>query len=339
MRPVSAGPGAWRRRLRRLGPRRLGMRRSALAFGGLFVAIVLLCLLAPVYAHDIAHTGPNENHIVETVRVGGKTLDVVSPTGVPIGPTWHSHFLLGADPNGRDVAVRLLYGGRNSLEIGALATLITMLLAVLIGTLAGYFGGLTDGVLSRLLDVIWAFPPVLLGVALGVALAVGGLNLGLFTLSSGSLLLPAVIIGVVFVPYVARPLRGQVLSLRRREFIDAARIQGRGHVRILVEELLPNLTSTIVVFVPLMLANAILLEAALSYLGAGVQSPTPSWGTMLAEGIRLTPGAVHLVLAPGLMLVLAVLGVNVFGDGLRDRLDPCSTGSRNLQPRTLEARA
>jgi peptide/nickel transport system permease protein len=141
-------------------------------------------------------------------------------------------------------------------------------------------------------------------------------------LTSGSLLLPAFVVGVVFVPYVARPLRGQALSLRRREFIDAARVQGRGHMRILTGELLPNLTSTIVVFVPLMLANAILLEAGLSYLGAGVQDPNPSWGTMLAEGIRLTPGALHLVLAPGLMLVIAVLGINVFGDGLRDALDP-----------------
>jgi peptide/nickel transport system permease protein len=299
-----------------------GAQPAALAFGGLFLAVVVLCLLAPVYAHDVAHTGPNDNHITDTVRVGGKTLEVVSPTGVPIGPTWRSRFFLGADPNGRDVAVRLLYGGRNSLEIGAVATLITMLLAVLIGTLAGWFRGLTDGVLSRLLDVIWAFPPVLLGVALGVALAIGGLDLGVTKLSGGSLLLPAFVVGVVFVPYVARPLRGQVLSLREREFIDAARLQGRGHLRILAGELLPNLTSTIVVFVPLMLVNAILLEAALSYLGAGVQDPNPSWGTMLAEGIRLTPGAIHLVLAPGLMLVAGVLGVNVFGDGLRDALDP-----------------
>ena len=250
------------------------------------------------------------------------------PPACPSGPTWHTHFLLGADPNGRDVAVRLLYGGRNSLEIGALAVLITMSLAVLLGTLAGYFRGLTDGLISRLLDVIWAFPPVLLGIALGVALAVGGLDLGIVTLSSGSLLLPAVIIGVVFVPYVARPLRGQVLSLRRRDFIDAARVQGRGHLRILAGEILPNLTSTIVVFVPLMLANAILLEAALSYLGAGVQDPNPSWGTMLAEGIRLTPGAIHLVLAPGLMLVLTVLGINVFGDGLRDAFGSARPGGR-----------
>jgi peptide/nickel transport system permease protein len=315
--PPPAGRGPWR-----LAWRRLARSRATLAFGGLFLAVVVLCLLAPVYAHDIAHTGPNDNHITETVKVGGKTLEVVSPTGVPIGPTWHSRFFLGADANGRDVAVRLLYGGRNSLEIGAIATLITMLLAVLIGTSAGYFRGVTDGVLSRLLDVIWAFPPILLGVALGVALAVGGLDLGVVKLHSGSLLLPALIVGVVFVPYVARPLRGQVLSLRRREFVDAARVQGRGHLRILAEEILPNLTSTIVVFIPLMLANAILLEAGLSYLGAGVQDPNPSWGTMLAEGIRLTPGAIHLVLAPGLMLVVAVLGVNVFGDGLRDALDP-----------------
>ncbi len=322
MTPPRAGVGLWR-----LAWRRLARNRAALAFGGLFLVVVVLCLLAPLYASEVAHTGPNENHITEVIHVGGKTEEVVSPTGVPIGPTWHSQFFLGADANGRDVAVRVLYGGRNSLEIGALATLITMLLAVLMGTAAGYFRGLADGVLSRLLDVIWAFPPVLLGVALGVALAVGGLDLGLFTLSADSLLLPAAIIGVVAVPYVARPLRGQVLSLREREFVDAARVQGRGHARVLFEEILPNLTSTIVVFVPLILANAILFEAALSYLGVGVQDPNPSWGTMLAEGIRLTPGAIHLVLAPGLMLVAAVLGVNVFGDGLRDALDPRARGA------------
>ena len=300
--------------------------RVALAFGALFVTIVLLCLLAPVYARDIAHTGPNDNHITETVKVGGKSVDVVSPTGVPIGPTWKGRFLLGADSNGRDVAVRLLYGGRNSLEIAAIATAITMVLAVVLGTLAGYTRGLTDGLLSRLFDLVWAYPAVLLGVALGVALAVGGLNLGLFTLHSGSLLLPAFVIGIVFFPYVAKPLRGHALSLREREFVDAARLMGYpppfGSVRIMVGEILPNLSSTIVVFVPLIVANAILLEAGLSYLGAGVQDPNPSWGTMIADGIRLIPGAVHLVLVPGVMLVLTVLSVNVFADGVRDVLDP-----------------
>jgi peptide/nickel transport system permease protein len=300
--------------------------RVALAFGALFAAIVALCLLAPVYAHDVAHTGPNDNHITETVRVAGKRVDVVSPTGVPIGPTWKGRFLLGADSNGRDVAVRLLYGGRNSLQIAAVATLITMALAIVLGTLAGYMRGVTDGVLSRLFDLVWAYPAVLLGVALGVALAVGGLDLGLFTLRSGSLMLPALVIGVVFFPYVAKPLRAQALSLREREFVDAARIETPptllGPLRIMAGEILPNLASSILVFVPLIVANAILLEAALSYLGAGVQAPNPSWGTMIADGIRMIPGAIHLVLVPGVMLVLTVLSVNVFADCVRDALDP-----------------
>ena len=309
--------------------RTLLRNRAALAFGALFVAIVFACLLAPVYAKDIARTGPNDNHITETVSIDGKQVDVVSPTGVPIGPTWKARFFLGADSNGRDVAVRLLYGGRNSLEIAGIATLITMLLAVVLGTLAGYMRGIFDGVLSRLFDLVWAYPAVLLGVALGVALAVGGIDLGLFTLHSGSLLLPAFVIGIVFFPYVAKPLRAQALSLREREFVDAARVMGYppplGPLRIMLDEILPNLTSSIVVFVPLIIANAILLEAGLSYLGAGVQDPNPSWGTMLADGIRLIPGAIHLVLVPGIMLVLTVLSVNVFADGVRDALDPKAT--------------
>jgi peptide/nickel transport system permease protein len=302
--------------------RAVARNKLALAFGALFVAILALCLLAPVYAHDVAHTGPDDNHITDTVSVGGKLLDVVSPTGVPIGPTWKGRFLLGADSNGRDVAVRLLYGGRNSLEIAAIATLITMALAIVLGTLAGYMRGFTDGVLSRLFDLVWAYPAVLLGVALGVALAVGGLDLGLFTLHSGSLMLPAFVIGIVFFPYVAKPLRAHALSLREREFVDAARIMGSSPIRIMAGEILPNLASTIVVFVPLIVANAVLLEAGLSYLGAGVQDPNPSWGTMIADGIRLIPGAIHLVLVPGVMLVLTVLSVNVFADGVRDALDP-----------------
>jgi peptide/nickel transport system permease protein len=286
------------------------------------VAIVALCLAAPLYSRQVAHTGPNDNHVTETVTVGGRSVDVVSPSGIPIGPTWHGRFLLGADQNGRDIAVRLFYGGRNSLEIGSIATLITIVLATIAGISAGYYRGAVDGVLSGALDLIWAYPVVLLGIPLGTSLALGGLNLGLFTLSGNSLLVPAVIIGFVYIPYVAKPIRGQVLGLRDREFVDAARLQGLGHARILVEEILPNVASTIVVFIPLMIANAILLEAGLSYLGAGVQPPNPSWGTMIADGIALMPSAIHLTFAPGLMLVLAVLGINVFGDGVRDALDP-----------------
>ena len=249
---------------------------------------------------------------------------MVSTAGIPIGPTWHSRFFLGADANGRDVAVRLLYGGRNSLEIGAIATLITMLLATIIGTVAGYFRGWPDAILGRAA-----------GPHLGLPgrdprrrtrrRAGGRRGQPRLVRAQGQLAgVPAVIIGVVYVPYAAKPIRGQVLGLREREFIDAARTQGLGNLRIMASEVLPNIASTIIVFIPLIVANAILLEAGLSYLGAGVQDPNPSWGTMISDGIRLIPAAIHLTFVPGFMLVLAVLGINVFGDGVRDALDPRS---------------
>jgi len=309
----------------RLALRRLRRNRVALAFGALFLLIVGLCLLAPIYSHDIAHIGPNVGEPNATVHVGGHTRQVLNANGVPIGPTWHSRFFFGADNEGRDVAVRLLYGGRNSLQIGLVAALLTIALATIVGLVAGYFRGIVDGVLSRAMDVIWSYPAVLLGVALGTSLALGGLDLGLFQVSGSSLGIPTAIIGIVYVPYVAKPLRGQVLGLREREFVDAARAQGYGSLRILVSEILPNVASTIIVFVPLIVANAILLEAALSYLGAGVRPPNPSWGTMIADGIHELPGAIHETLVPGIMLVLTVLGINVFGDGVRDALDPRAT--------------
>jgi peptide/nickel transport system permease protein len=308
----------------RLAWRRLRRNRVSLAFGGLFLLIVLLCLLAPVYATYIAHVGPDYDNLTGSILIGGKQTFIVSLTDIPIGPTWHSQYFLGADELGRDVAVRLLYGGRNSLFIGAVATLITMVLATVLGTIAGYLRGVVDGFLSRFFELLWAYPAILLGIALGVSLQVSGLDLGLFTLQGSSLMVPALIIGVVYIPYVAKPIRAQVLTLREREFIDAARQQGLGPVRIMVGEILPNLASTIIVFIPLILANAILLEAGLSYLGAGVQTPNPSWGTMISEGIGLIPAAIHLTLIPGTMLVLCVLGINVFGDGVRDALDPRS---------------
>ncbi len=308
------GIGPWT-----LAWRRLRRNKVALFFGGLFLLIVILCLLAPVYSNDIAHIGPNTENITGTITQNGKQVDIVSLTDVPIGPTWEfNHYFLGADENGRDVAVRLLYGGRNSLLIGAVATILTMLFSVLLGLLAGYFRGLTDGLISRALDVIWAYPAVLLGITLGTVLVLRGLG----PFHQGSLMVPALVIGFVYIPYVARPVRAQVLTLREREFIDAARQQGLGHLQIMWSEILPNLSSTIIVFIPLILANAILLEAGLTYLGAGVQPPTPSWGSMISDGIDQIPGSFHLVLVPGIMLVLAVLSVNIFGDGLRDALDP-----------------
>src|SRR5437588_6074130 len=295
----------------RLAWRRLRRNKVALVFGGLFLVIVVMCLLAPVYANDIAHSGPNDENS-----------SALNQVGLPIGPTWHAKFFLGADNTGRDVAVRLLYGGRNSLEVGAEATLITIVLATFLGIIAGYFRGPLDGLISRAFELVWAYPVYLLGIVLGVVLAISGLDLGLFKISGSSLLITSLIIGIVYTPYVGKPIRGQVLGLREREFIDAARQQGLGHTRIMFGEILPNVASTIIVFVPLVLANAILTEAGLSFLGAGVRPPNPSWGTMIGEGIGLLPAAVHTMLVPGIMLVLCVPGINVFGDGLRDALDP-----------------
>jgi peptide/nickel transport system permease protein len=252
-------------------------------------------------------------------------VNVVAFTGVPVGPQWFAaggKFFLGADDNGRDIMVRLLYGARTSLEIGIAAAIITTVLAVIVALLAGYLRGAVDTVLSLAMNIVWAFPVVILGVALGTALSIGGLSLGPITIQSGSIVIPILIIGGVYIVYMARPLRGQVLSLREKEFVEAARAQGMGSLRIMFTEILPNLASTIVVFFPLAIANAILLEAYLSFLGAGVQPPTPSWGEMISEGINRITTAPHLTIVPGLMLVLTVLSLNIFGEGVRDALDP-----------------
>jgi peptide/nickel transport system permease protein len=311
------GVGPWR-----LGLRRLRRNRVALLFGLLFVVLVVACAAAPLWADHVAHTGPIENHLSDQISIDGERTNVVGLDGVPIGPTWNGEFFLGADRNGRDVMVRLLYGGRNSLLIGITAALITTLLSVVLGLLAGFFGGRLDTGIRSLLDVMWSFPVLILGVALGVSLALGGLKLGPLTIPSDSLAIPIGIIGLVYVPYMARPVRGQVLSLREKEFVEAARAQGAGPLRIMFTEIVPNLASTILVFFTLLIANAILLEAALSFLGAGVQAPNPSWGTMIDEGVDRIATAPHLAVVPGLMVVLTVLSLNVFGDGVRDALDP-----------------
>ena len=302
-----------------IGPYRLAMRRLrrnkvALVFAGLFVLLVLVCVLAPLYSNDIAHIGPNAENI--TGQVGGK--DIVSPSGVPIGPTWTSHYFFGADENGRDLAVRLLYGGRTSLEIGAIATAIIIVFGTLFGLLAGYFRGIIDTVLRPLMELIWSFPPVILGVAVGTALAFGGIG----PIKGNSILIPSFIIGVIYIPYLGKPIRGEVLRLREQDFVDAARVQGMSPWRIMVSEILPNAASTIIVFVPMMLAYAILLEAYLSFLGAGVQAPNASWGTLISDGLDYISTTPTFSLIPGAMLVLTVLSINILGDGVRDALDP-----------------
>ena len=315
MRPAE-GLGPWRAALRRL--RR---NRTALAFGLIFVLLVASAAAAPLW-ENTAGRGPLANNLEGKVVVDGKPTNVVSLQGVPIEPTWSKKYFLGADQNGRDTMVRLLYGARNSLLIGIVAALITTLTAVVVGLVAGYFRGPLDAVARSVLDVIWAFPVVLLGVALGTALALGGFQLGPITIAGDSKLIPIFVIALVYVPYLARPVRGQVLSLREKEFVEAARAQGAGPLRTMFSEILPNLTSTVVVFFPILVANAILLEAALSFLGAGVRAPEPSWGNMIDSGVERIVTAPHLAIAPGLMLVFTVLALNVFGDGVRDAFDP-----------------
>jgi peptide/nickel transport system permease protein len=314
-----AGTGPWR-----IALRRLRRNRVALAFGALFLVLVAVSFAAPLWADHVAHVGPNTSRLSDQIEIDGKMEFIVALDGVPIGPTWQGEYFLGADRIGRDVMVRLLYGGRNSLMIGFGAALITMVLATVLGLLAGFFRGWVDTIISRVFDVMWAFPVVLLGIALGVSLNLGGLDLGVVQIQSGSLWIPTLIIGVAYVVYLARPIRGQVLALREKEFIEAARAQGMGPWRIMFTELLPNLASTLLVFFPIIVANAILLEAALSFLGAGVQPPQPSWGTMIAQGVEQLVTAPHLTIAPGVMLVLTVLSLNIFGEGVRDALDPRS---------------
>ena len=313
----SAGLSPWR-----LAGRRLRRDKAALAFGVLFLLLVAVCLAAPIWANNIAHTTPDATHLSDTITVDGEQKNVVDFDGVPIGPTWHSQFFLGADELGRDNMVRLLYGGRNSLMIGFGAAIFTTIFGILVGLISGYLRGWTDSVLSRFMDILWAFPVILLGIALGTSLALGGLQIGPLTISGTSLLIPIGVIALVYVPYLSRPVRGQVLALREKEFVEAARAQGMGSWRIMVTEIFPNIVSTVLVFFPLLVANAILLEAALSFLNAGVQPPNASWGTMIADGVERIVTAPYLAIVPGAMLVATVFSLNAFGDGVRDALDP-----------------
>jgi len=311
--PTTVGVGPYR-----LALRRLLRNKVALISFGVFLLIVVLCLLAPVYSHDIAHIGPNTTNVTGTVKVGGKVENVVSTQGIPIGPTLTAHYFLGADEEGRDLAVRLLYGGRTSLEIGAIATAVIIVIGTLFGLLAGYLRGVVDAVLRPLMELIWSFPPVILGVAVGTALALGGIG----PIHGNSIFIPAFIVGVIYVPYLGKPIRGEVLRAREMDYVDAARAQGMGPWRIMFSEVLPNVVSTIVVFIPMMLAVSILLESYLDFLGAGVQPPNASWGTLISDGLTYLQTTPTYSLIPGAMLVAAVLAINILGDGVRDALDP-----------------
>ncbi len=309
---------------------------SAVASLLVLALLVVLSLAAPFYAHDIAHTDPFESDVAATVTLGGEEVPVMQPNNnrlhlglTPIGPTWHTEAdLLGADSQGRDVAARLLYGGRNSLLISAAASVLCIVLAALVGICAGFFGGLVDVVLSRLMDVMWAIPVYLFAISLSIVTVSQGLQLGPFTIRSDNLLLPITIIALVYVPYAARPIRGRVLSLRQAEFVLAARCLGVPRHRILLRDILPNVSTTLIVLAPLVMALALLAESALSFLSIGVQAPAASWGTIIEDGQGLIYTRPAVAIAPGLAIVVTVLALNILGDGLRDALDVRETGRR-----------
>jgi peptide/nickel transport system permease protein len=296
----------------------------------LLILITAACLAAPLYAHSIAHTDPFTSNISGTTVANGKSepLLVPSSTGLglgvtPIGPTWDpSRYFLGVDNQGRDVMSRLLYGGRSSLLISVSAALICCFFATLLGMIAGYFGGFVDAVLGRVFDVVWAFPVYLLAICLSVVLLTSGLVIGPIHIGAGSIWLPVLIISVIYVPYVARPLRGQVLALREKEFLQASIGIGTSDLRIMRREVLPNIAPTVIVFLPLMTALNMLTESALSFLSIGVQPPNASWGTIINDGLGLLYTRPVVTLAPGVAIVLTAVALNVLGDGVRDALDP-----------------
>jgi peptide/nickel transport system permease protein len=331
----AAGSGPWRQALRLFLHNRVAV--AALA---LFVLIVLFVLAAPLWADHVAHTGPNAEHTHDTITVDGKERDVVSVEGEPIGPQWFAaggEFFLGADSRlGRDEMVRLMYGGRSSLLIGIGSALLTTLLGVVFGLLAGYYRGRLDMVISAVLDVIWSLPVLLFGIAIGSVLIVSGLSIGPIELSGGSLWIPILLISFLTFPYIARPIRGEVLALREQEFIEASAAQGAGPWRLMLSEILPNLASTIIVFFTLTIANNMLIEAGLSFLGAGVQPPSTSWGLMISSGVELLEVQPLLAFAPGLMIALTVLSLNLVGDGLREALDPRSKARLEIHAGAVE---
>jgi peptide/nickel transport system permease protein len=327
LRPAVAGRNPWA-----LATRRLWRNRIAMAALGLFLLIVLVSLAAPLYAHGVAQVNPFPPNLNGHTVVGGKVVPVMQQGGgvlklgeTPIGPTWDiQHYFLGADSVGRDVAALLLYGGRSSLLIGVGSAVLCCLAATVVALIAGFFGGVTDALLSRLMDVIWAFPVYLLAISISTELLThsSGFQLGPVHIDASSLWLPTTIIGFIYVPYVYRPVRGQVLAVVRKEFVEAATAQGAGNLRLIFSEILPNVVSTVIVLLPLIIATTILTESALSFLGIGVQPPGVSWGTIIQDGTDLVYTRPWVTIAPGLMILLTVLSLNVLGDGVRDALDP-----------------
>ena len=280
---------------------RLKRDRVALAGG----VIVILLLLIAAFANFIMPHDPNApNQALVDNALGGK------PKGSFGGVSW-SH-LFGVDPTfGRDLFSRMIKGAQISLGIALAATAVSLAIGATLGIAAGYFGGLVDNLISRLMDVLLAFPVLVFSIAL---LSVAE-NISRVILLIG-------VIGFFGWPYIGRIVRGQTLSLREREFVDAARSLGASDSHIIFKQLLPNLFAPLLVYATLIIPSNILQEAALSYLGVGIQPPTASWGKTLSEAVAWAPTDPMYMVVPGLVLFVCVLAFNLLGDGLRDALDP-----------------
>ncbi|MCB0872011.1 MAG: ABC transporter permease [Thermoleophilia bacterium] len=287
--------------------RRFKRDRAALVSLIFIAFLVVLALSAPLVAKIVGH-GPNELF-----------RDMTDDFGLPKGP--NGSFVFGADTAGRDVLVRIAYGTRVSLFVGIAATAISVTIGVVLGLVAGYRGGIIDTIVSRITDVVLSLP--LLLFAIGIVTACGSSREGCLagTVEPGLGLVIIVIVTFTW-PLTARVVRGAVLSLREREFVEASRSLGAGDLTIMFREILPNVMSVIIVYASLLIPANILFEAYLSFLGLGVPDSTPSWGRMISDATGIFDVAWWLMLFPGIFLLMTVLAFNVLGDGVRDALDP-----------------
>jgi peptide/nickel transport system permease protein len=286
--------------------RRFRRDRLALVSLGFITLLIVVAIAAPLVVSLLGLPGPN-----------AQNPNLTNAFGSPLGPSSAHPF--GVDQLGQDVASRVIYGTRVSLIVGIVGTAVATVLGTIVGLLAGYYRGWTDTLLSRMVDVVLAIPVLLLGLGLGAACEVRGCLGGHVQSGLGVIIF---LIALVNWTYIARIVRGLVLSLREQEFVAAARAQGASDARIMGREILPNLLAPIVVYASLLIPQNILLEAALSYLGVGVRPPTASWGQMIAAATPIFNTAWWYMAFPGIALLLTVLAFNLLGDGLQDALNP-----------------
>jgi peptide/nickel transport system permease protein len=288
---------------------RLRKDRAALLGAIIIIIFFLVAIFAPLIARHVAHHGPNDLFQNQ----------MTNELGLPNGP--NGHFWFGADRNGRDVFVRTIYGLRTSLIVALGATGIAVALGSVLGLLAGFLGGWVDILISRAVEILLALPLLLFAIGLSAACSYSNAGcLGGFIKPGLGLIL--FIIAVFSWPYIARIIRGQTLSIREREFVDASRSLGAPGRRIMFREVLPNMIAPIIIYSTLIIPSNILFEAYLSYLGVGLPQTTPSLGALISDGADLYEKAWWLLLFPGMILFLATLAFNLLGDGLRDALDP-----------------